>query len=216
MAQNKRFVCTFCIGIFAIGLLVAGATLAYFTSTDEVTNRTEARDVSINLYEPKWYTEGSKLAAQQVPGEEIPKDPQVINTSEQPVYVRMKITLKGSDGKEITDNNLAAKIKNAIYVGNVTLWDNDGACANENFLYSGGWFYYVDSVSQNVKTLSPNEKTPALFSKLVIPVKKSDYNGVFDTDYTIDVEAQAVAKSAVSDTSIEKISAVFDGKYGDG
>ncbi len=78
-------------------VLIAGATYAWFTDvTEPVTNTFTASDgIAIELTEPAWEDGGSKLAENFVPGRLIPKDPNVKNTSEEPVWVAIKLEYTG-------------------------------------------------------------------------------------------------------------------------
>jgi hypothetical protein len=101
-------------------LLVVSVTvmsLAFFNSTDAVTNRiTSKNPPKIALNEPKWYQEGEELAKRYVPDIAIPKDPYVTNLSEYDVYVRMKIEVLGADGNPLDDEKQTQAILNSLYI----------------------------------------------------------------------------------------------------
>jgi hypothetical protein len=92
-------------------------SLAFFNSTDAVTNRiTSKNPPKIALNEPKWYQEGEELAKRYVPDIAIPKDPYVTNLSEYDVYVRMKIEVLGADGNPLDDEKQTQAILNSLYI----------------------------------------------------------------------------------------------------
>ncbi|MEF9916515.1 MAG: TasA family protein [Lachnospiraceae bacterium] len=66
-----------------IGTLVIGGTLAYFSQkTEEKTNTfTMGNGITGKLTEPQWDQKGKTLAENFTPGLEIPKDPQITNTT---------------------------------------------------------------------------------------------------------------------------------------
>lgn len=111
----KRRTTTILLSIMLSALLIAGVTFAYFTAlTEPVTNTfTASGGISISLAEPTWDNSthpddqaseieeedlGRTLAQNFVPGRLIPKDPNVKNTSEEPVWVAIKLEYTGEAG----------------------------------------------------------------------------------------------------------------------
>lgn len=215
--------------IFLCSLLVIGFTLAYFSYTDIVTNKHSAKRLKIELLEPAWYTDtGMEAAKKQVPGMTITKDPHVYNKSEAKVYVRMKLEILDKDGKIITDKTNKTKIaaylksiyfidkkdnkKKELFVFDTTDPTTPVSSQNSNFEYSSkdGWFYYK---KENVYTeLDAKSSTPNLFDEIHIPILKSEYNGIFDGNYTIKVIAQAISTEYKTDTDIID---AFNQQYGE-
>lgn len=84
-----------------------GSTLAYFTSTDQVTNKFTTGDQKVELREPDWNPEegdGKNI----YPGYSVYKNPTIKNTAsdkngEEPSYARMVINIKDQVGNVITD-----------------------------------------------------------------------------------------------------------------
>lgn len=192
----------------SVGLLIAGLTLAYFSDRDTVTNRQGAKDISIQLMELNWQTTGREKAARMEPGMVIEKDPCVYNSCEADVYVRMRIELLDENGNEIISGNRYDAILSALYCheDDVPLFDS-GLSFSQNtaFVYENGWFYY--KTEEGYTVLSPKESTPSLFDYLKIPILKTEYNGIFDSEFTIRIIAQAV--SATYETE-EDIKAAFE------
>lgn len=213
--------------IFLCSLLVIGFTLAYFSYTDIVTNKHSAKSLKIELLEPAWYTDtGMKAAKKQVPGMTITKDPHVYNNSVAKVYVRMKLEILDKDGKIITD-----KTKIAAYLKSIYFIDKDDnnkkkelfvfdtsdpttpvSSQNSNFEYSSkdGWFYY--KTKNGYTELDAKSSTPDLFDEIHIPILKSEYNGIFDGNYTIKVIGQAISTEYKTDTDIID---AFNQQYGE-
>lgn len=215
--------------IFLCSLLVIGFTLAYFSYTDIVTNKHSAKNLKIELLEPAWYTDtGMEAAKKQVPGMTITKDPHVYNKSEAKVYVRMKLEILDKDGKIITDKTNKTKI--AAYLKSIYFIDkNDNkkkelfvfdtsnptkpvSSQNSNFEYSSkdGWFYY--KTKNGYTELDAKSSTPNLFDEIHIPILKSEYNGIFDGNYTIKVIGQAISTEYKTDTDIIH---AFNQQYGE-
>lgn len=213
--------------IFLCSLLVIGFTLAYFSYTDIVTNKHSAKSLKIELLEPAWYTDtGMEAAKKQVPGMTITKDPHVYNNSVAKVYVRMKLEILDKDGKIITDKTkIAAYLKSIYFIDKndnnkkkeLFVFDTSDpttpvSSQNSNFEYSSRdeWFYYK---TENVYTeLDAKSSTPNLFDEIHIPILKSEYNGIFDGNYTIKVIAQAISTEYKTDTDIID---AFNQQYGE-
>ena len=226
------------IGAVALLVLIIGASLAYFTSRDTVTNQVSAEAAEISLLEPNWWSTGITAAENTEPGMTIAKDPQVYNKSEEAsVYVRMKITVTDEDGNEITDDDAAGAKR--LYAILSALYLNDGTTQllsivydegeneitsltseNSSFYYSGGWFYYVEAATITgiaLEILAPGDTTPTLFSYVVIPVLKTEYDGYFDAAFHIDIEAQAFPVDSVNDgedASLSEVINAFADAYG--
>lgn len=184
-------------------------TLAFFKSTDEVTNRIYSpASPKIMLSEPKWYEEGESLAEQSVPGVVFPKDPYITNISDYDIYIRIKIEILNENQEEITDNNRKKSILESIYCLNdstdknsfskfltVTV-DNDTLnieSDNPNFFYYDGYFYYGNCTDEErlLTSLKPNDVTPTLFDVVITP-HDENYTKYFEEDFSIKVSAEAV------------------------
>lgn len=213
--------------IFLCSLLVIGFTLAYFSYTDIVTNKHSAKRLKIELLEPAWYTDtGMKAAKKQVPGMTITKDPHVYNNSVAKVYVRMKLEILDKDGKIITDKTkIAAYLKSIYFIDKndnnkkkeLFVFDTSNPTTpvrsqNLNFEYrrSDGWFYY--KTENGYTELDAKSSTPNLFDEIHIPILKSEYNGIFDGNYTIKVIGQAISTEYKTDTDIID---AFNQQYGE-
>ena len=215
--------------IFLCSLLVIGFTLAYFSYTDIVTNKHSAKNLKIELLEPAWYTDtGMEAAKKQVPGMTITKDPHVYNKSEAKVYVRMKLEILDKDGKIITDKTNKTKIaaylksiyfidkkdnkKKELFVFDTSNPPTPVSSQNSNFEYSSkdGWFYY--KTENGYTELDAKSSTPNLFDEIHIPILKSEYNGIFDGNYTIKVIGQAISTEYKTYTDIID---AFNQQYGE-
>jgi hypothetical protein len=194
-------------------------TLAYFSSTDSVTNQLYSKtyaDPSIELLEPLWDDKGKELAQHSVPDMTIPKDPYVKNTSNSDLYVRLKIEVLDGDGNP-TDVNRTKAILDSIYY-----LDSDGkyqqlltttitkdntlevtSYDGNNFFYYDGYYYYgtTDGTTYSLTTLAARTSTPTLFDAVITPAEekitvddeeKYVYDEYFSTPFSIKVSAQSV------------------------
>ena len=148
---------------------VTGATLAYFTDTDEATNTFTVGNVSIELTEPNWNVSGSEDAPEVYPGEALAKDPTVKNDGANPCFVRIKV-----EGLDCLGDAGMITYK-TDYVAD--------KLGNNWVKHTDGYFYYN-------KVLAVGEKTDALFDQIVIPTGLTNGDGT--TEYDIDVTAYAV------------------------
>ncbi|MDD6142533.1 MAG: TasA family protein, partial [bacterium] len=139
--MSKRKILTLAMALSMIAILAVGATIAYFTDTDNATNTFTVGNVDITLTEPNWVASGSQDAPEVYPGEALDKDPTVKNVGSNPCFVRIKVT--GWDCLAPAGN---ITYKTDYVTGN--LGDNW-------VLHTDGYFYYH-------KVLAVREKTDAL------------------------------------------------------
>jgi len=200
---NKK-IYMICVLFVAVGLLVCGLTIAYFSSRDVVTNKHQANDVRILLQEPEWLETGMMDAAVMQPGMCIEKDPKVYNDGESGVYVRMKIIIKCKDenGNFVTVDSNDSRyqaIRNAICVdaaGTQKLLSNETGSVvshNDAFIYNNDddWFYY--KTESGFTVLEAGTYTSPLFQSFIVPVLKTEYNDLLDSEFRIQIAAQAVS-----------------------
>lgn len=173
---------------------VTGATLAYFTDTDQADNVFTVGNVDIQLTEPNWNAFGSKDAPDAYPGEALAKDPTVTNIGKNPCFVRIKV-----EGWDVLGANNKITYR-TDYVDNRL---------GENWVEKDGYFYYT----KVLETTEPANVTDALFDQIVVPTTVT--NG-FGGSYDLVVKAEAVqaqgAKaswSAVQAMRVEEIAAWF-------
>jgi predicted ribosomally synthesized peptide with SipW-like signal peptide len=118
MNSKKRL--SLALAIVLVAALIVGATLAFLTSSDEVTNTFTLGDVEIEIEEPGWDPEdGEDL----LPGDTFVKDPTVTaKTGSANSYMRVTVTLYDTDAEKvdgeypvITDAGRAAKILETLW-----------------------------------------------------------------------------------------------------
>lgn len=217
---NKKIFYISCASVFALGLLVSVLTLAYFSSKDDVTNKISANDVKIELLEPEWYDHGKADAQKLEPGMIIDKDPQVLNKSESAVYVRMRFVIKIGNTEITPDDERYSRLMSAINFTDsdgsykpFVEFDNEKISENTNpefAMADDGWYYYYKD--GKLTALDPGKTTSELFSFLKIPTLKSEYNGYFDSSFSISVEAQAISAEIKAENEND-IKAAFESRY---
>ena len=92
--RTFSFICSVAV------LAVISSIMAYFTSTDAVTNKLVGSQFDIILVETKWNPE---KAREVLPGDELDKNPQVINNERTDAYVFLRVTVPCDT--EMVDNN---------------------------------------------------------------------------------------------------------------
>ena len=89
-------------------IVVMALTMAYFTSSDAVTNRMTAVHGSVIIQEPLWDSTGQFMAQKSEPGMEIPKNPSGLNDGQIDLYVRLKMTIElGKYSGNLSGNDTA-------------------------------------------------------------------------------------------------------------
>lgn len=153
-------------------MMIVGGTIAWFTDTAEVTNVITLGNIDISLRESDGdgYTEeGLQFGAEVplTPGEELPKDPYVVNVGKNDAWVRILVELEG------TILEVEAFDFDAITDFNTTNWTRG----------TDGYYYYNEM-------LEAGDDTERLFTTVTIP--ETWGNAFADTDLEIIITAEAV------------------------
>ena len=162
--MKKKIMALCLVAILAI-TAIGGATLAYYTDTDDADNVFTVGNVDIKLTEPNWVDEDPDDQidgqADVYPGEALAKDPTVTNIGKNPCFVRVKVeNLDQFDTK-----------------GAITLrWiDEQGVYHNDyntrDWTKIGEYYYYnkvVTYTGDDYNTELTTVTTP-VFSQIVMP-----------------------------------------------
>ncbi len=89
----KKKILAISLTVSLIAIAALGATLAYFTDTENVTNTFTVGNVKIELTEPNWLSSGATEGETIYPGEALKKDPTVKNVGANPCVVRLQVTM---------------------------------------------------------------------------------------------------------------------------
>lgn len=189
----------------------AGTTSAWLLNEDALNNHFGVKNhyVDITIKEPNWESVGWEQAQKMQPGMDIFKDPRAQNLSDEACYIRMKIEIADANGDAVSDDRLVA-IQNAIknYNSNDTFTDYPDLNYSD-FTKYGDWYYYSDNGL--CRAVEPFGMTTPLFTDVMIPVLKKDYQ-YFNESFSIIVKAEAVFSSGIEDSeaTVENVSARFD------
>ena len=206
MNKKKTFVAALAICLIAI---LSFGTLAWFTDTDEVTNKfmiadssdkTEDAIFSINVWEntPGGLSEEVGYTYEDIlPGDSLKKDVFVKNTGHYDQYMRVIVTISDAQAwlKAIPANLTPEQAATQIFAGlDLTKWDhiynNLSEDPNaENLIYV---LYYKDILKEG--------DTVNVFDSIEIPEELTrEQAAAFEGGFTIDVKAQAVQTENVVD-----------------
>ena len=172
--KAKKKLLTIAILILALTMLGYG-TVAYFTTEDTATNVITSGSIDIELQETAVTEDGETVLFEEsqerfgvMPGEEVSKIVQIVNTGANDAYVRIQI------GKSI---QLAKGVTGEPDTGLITMDFN-----SENWTAKDGFYYYNEP-------LAPGAKTEPLFRNVIFnPSMSNMYQG---SEAVIKVDAQA-------------------------
>jgi predicted ribosomally synthesized peptide with SipW-like signal peptide len=109
--MNKKKALAVILSCGLISAMALGGSLAYLTDNEAHTNTVQVSgNIRIDLVEEHWNTEDTNTngvpddAEKTVPNQEIPKDPKVINTGDNPTYVFLRMTVPVKDVTQVLDN----------------------------------------------------------------------------------------------------------------
>lgn len=168
-------------------LLVTGATLAWFTSTDTATNVVTVGNVDIDIVEVSGddnatVTENKGIVWNGVmtPGQVLSKEPKIVNTGSNTAWVRASVDVKYYKGEE--------EIKLPAGVAAPTINYNTGDAANQ-WTAEGNYYYY----NTELTTTDSGKETTNLFTTVTIPSSWTNQGEASMADVTVEVLVHADA-----------------------
>lgn len=205
-------------------------TLAYLTSTDEVTNTFTVGQVKITLDEAKVDGNGKALTGDDaervdnnsyklMPGHSYTKDPTVtVLKGSEESYVRLLVTV--TFGGKLTDEQLATKL-DGIFTGYSSDWQRNGAPKNETKTTGEGdaqkeytvltyEYRYKSTVAGKVDGEDADNKLPALFKGITVPGTWTNDELTAIGGFEIKVVAQAIQADGFEDTKDEATGTVTE------
>ena len=197
------------LGLVAAMLLTsAGATLAYFTDTDEAENVFTVGNVDIVLTEPNWEKAGNVDAPEVYPGEALAKDPTVKNIGANPCFVRVKV--KGLDQFAEKFNGAMITLRHGNYVEG---YDDKNWTYNE----TDGYYYYnkvlaTEATAGNQYNVGLTTTTEPVFNQIVMPTELTNNAEAEPIEIHAEaVQAQGARPSWTADKAmtVEEIAAWF-------
>lgn len=170
--KKKKLVSLF-MAVALIGAIGVGATLAYFTDTEETLNVVTMGHVDITLTEPNFDQNDGKVDNQItniMPNTDIPKDPTVtVAKDSEDAYVRVKLAIK-ADSVEGEDD-MEGLILSLLDIDTVN-W----------YLAEDGYYYYKNPMTAG--------DSATLFTKVSIP--ETWGNKFANIGFNISVVAEAI------------------------
>lgn len=210
--MNKRKILLLVALLCMVAILGVGGTLAYFTAEDEATNTFTVGNVKIDLIEPKWDELGKAEGVDAYPGEALAKNPQVVNTGNNPCFVRIKVDNLDQFVKTYGEDAMIGlryiDAKGAYHDGiNTTDWE-----------YLNGYYYYKHVVATvatagDAWNVGLEAKTTELFSQIVIPTQLQNGEPTAPINvkaYAVQAQGARPSWSAVKAMTVEEIAAWFD------
>lgn len=205
-------------------LLAVGSTVAFFSSRDESTNRFSSGGFDILLTETDWDPNGARNV---VPGDELPKNPQVTNNAPTPGYIFFRVTVP-ADTLEV-ENDLGAPLGTASQVPmyKFMVRDGEGYAADTSYsaaqrvrsswksvgspVYSASdkayvYVYAYTAGGDALVPLAEGQTTEPLFDRLWV----WNFNEGYDPEqnHSVLVEAFGI-QSDLPDHTAEQIAAIW-------
>lgn len=204
--KRKMFKRTTVVMAVAVLMVVGGAT-AYFTATDDVTNRWTVGNVDIELQEPQYdASEGERTDI--VPNKDLAKDPQIQNTGFNDAFVFLKVTVPKADViVAAQDGTQGAKQVQELFDYRInSAWvlvaSSEGTTAN-TYIYA-----YGNPASCTV--LAPDEVTSVLFDSGTIKFKNViEGQGLENSTLEMPVEAFGIQTTDITDNDVTAPKAVW-------
>lgn len=208
----KKKIVTLALVIALLAIVVAGASLAYFTDTQSAENVFTMGNVDIELDEPDWTDPTNPIGEGAKPGIEYLKDPYIKNVGDTDAWVRMRV--------EISDYTV---LKAAADKYGVDLLDMFANLAPADWAVRDGEQPVVDTAKDTITytyyyttLLEPTAETSRLFTSVTIPAQftQEDLEDLGTDDegklkFTITVSADAIQEADAFNTVYDAFDA-FD------
>lgn len=175
--KNKKVLAA-ATSVALVAVVGIGATLAYFTDSEEQTNVVTMGHVDIDLTETSEeedavLTEDGLQFDNVMPGDVVSKVPTItVADDSQDAYIRVKMDISAEEGSGITDEDLAeleSRLSNQITEG--TGWTYDGE------------YYYYDEVMTAGESVD-------FFESVTVP--ETWANNTADESFSIKLTAEAI------------------------
>lgn len=208
----KKKIFALAVTAATLAVVAVGGSMAYLQAATLPKNNvfTASANISLKLAEPKWdgyeFSDlhelglivppeepgikpeyegavlGKELASHYVPGDAIPKDPRIQNTSVHDVYVAMKVSYYGWDSAEEKDVEMSYSEFQELY-GTIEFlektegegWKQVKAGPNGENL-NNEFFIYTSKL--NAKTENQFSETTELFDKVVMVNRENAVDGM--------------------------------------
>ena len=184
--MTKKKLAILICGLSLIGAMGVGATLAYFTDSEEVTNVVTMGHVDIELFETNEDGEevgldGEGLTFENVvPGQTVEKNPTVrVKDGSQPCYVRMTLDVTAPENTTLTEADIDALVEEL----------SDQIVESEDWTLTDGYFYYAKKMDV--------DDTATLFETVTIPAQWA--NNTADQEFSIVLAAEAIQSENLKD-----------------
>jgi predicted ribosomally synthesized peptide with SipW-like signal peptide len=197
--MKKRRIATMVAAVAVVAAIGVGATLAYFTDKEDLSNVVTMKHVDIELsenevkYDPETgeyvqddskeaITAGGLTFEDVLPGQTVPKNPTVtVEEGSADCYVRVKVAVVTAADSKITAAQveaLTASLKDQILMN--TKWSYNEA---------DGYFYYADEMTAGGEAV--------IFQTVTIPASWD--NATAEETFQITVDAEAIQSKYVDE-----------------
>jgi len=179
------------LALVLVATVGVGATLAYFTDSENVTNVVTMGNVNIQLVETAEggeVTEDGLTFENILPGASEDKDPTIIvQDGSADCYVRAKVTVSVQDIEE-------GKQLPAVYIADLQDKIETDILTNTDWKYNDGYFYYANRLSEDGEA--------QLFDTVTIPYEWD--NNAAGKSFKIFVSAEAIQADHFEDNGLIK------------
>lgn len=192
--KNKRIIITV-MAAALVAVIGVGATLAYFTDSDEAKNVLTLGSVDIDLDEPNY--KGDEEYENIVPGDVIEKDPIItLASGSEDAYVRMKLEIDikklvfDESGNEVVEEKELDADLEAAAIKDLMDGTADTVGLTEQ-IEANGWYYNeTDDYYYFSEKLTQENKEVLFFTHVEIPYSWG--NKMAETIIRLDVFAEAI------------------------
>ncbi len=195
--MKKSSMRTLALTAILAGTVSIGGIMAYFTDGDTATNTFTVGKISLDLQEPSWVP-----PTNITPGQEIAKDPQIMNDGNNEEFVFLKVTVPYANVVTANEDGTKSRIADTeLFSYDVkegwTEIDSkrviDSSSKTVTHLYA-----YTGETADSMKALAVNSSTPSLFDWVRFANIVEDQN-LETTTQNIVIEAYGIQTQNIKD-----------------
>lgn len=190
--MNKKKALTLFAAVALIGAMGVGATLAYFTDTEETTNVVTMGNVNIKLTETSneesyEITEDGLSFEDVLPGQTVSKIPTIsLDGTSQDAYIRVKVEVE-MDGTDAQKKALTDELQSEILFDVVSVDENGKKTYARN-----NWFLGADDYYYYNTALTDYDTEVVVFDQVIVPASWD--NSMAGEEFSIEITAEAIQK----------------------
>lgn len=191
--RNRRKAASVLVCAVIAGAITGGGILAYFTDGDTAVNTFTVGKIALELEEPGW--EPQELIT---PGQNIKKDPQIVNTGLNSEFVFLEVSVPYKNVVTAADDGTKEKAgEKELFTYNINHGWTELGTGQKNPDSGTITHRYVYGTSRECTPLQKSERTPSLFDSVTF-INVVEGQGLEESTQNITVNAYGIQTTDIN------------------